>query len=461
MAIILCANQNNIKQNILDQLNENSVVFSNDYYAGKQFIKQQASEKYEYYYLYQNNVYFIERMEEIINLQRLFLIDENYNEAKNFNEFLINVSRIKKLKQWLYYPMIIQLEHTNRCNARCIMCAHANVDKKKCFDMPDSTFSKIERLLPFCKYVGLHGYGEPFLTKNLIEKFEIYKKYGVRLYANTNLSYLPKVYLPYIAEMFDEINISIDGFTKQTFDTIRQGLKYENVKANIKVLTTNCPHVHLNVHTTLMRQNILECKKAIDFAYENGVKKVVFNEMIPLAANDNQDDSIRNYPAATSFMLKLAIGRATELGINVEYPHQLIGNYIDDEIQQEIDLIKQMNCYKGSLKIKKGSIVEKSLLFNRRPLTKRSILYSGIKCKGICDVFQQQIYVDADGTMAVCCVDGYHSIGNINAFENLIDYWNSSIVLSLRNSFSKGKLPLICKQCNYIYLGKLNNLQIL
>ena len=188
MAIVLCENQDGIDKNLLNQLNENTVVFSSDYYAGKYFIKIQASNEYEYYYLYHNKLYSLEKSDDIKMLQQVFLASENYDEAKIFNEFLINISRIKGLDQWLFYPMIIQLEHTNHCNARCIMCGHANVDKQKCFDMSSDTFSKIEELLPFCKYVGLHGYGEPFLAKDLIGKFEIYKKYGVRLYANTNLS---------------------------------------------------------------------------------------------------------------------------------------------------------------------------------------------------------------------------------------------------------------------------------
>lgn len=460
MAIVLCEKQEKINKDLLNQLSENTVVFSSDYYAGKSFIKQQASSGYEYYYLYRNKLYSLEKSEDIKHLQRVLLSGDDYTEAKTFNEFLTNVSRIKGLKQWLFYPMIIQLEHTNRCNARCIMCGHANVDKRKCFDMSNDTFSKIEELLPFCKYVGLHGYGEPFLAKDLIGKFEVYKKYGVRLYANTNLSYLPDAYIPYIADMFDEINVSIDGFTKRTFEFIRQGLIFEKVTENFKILTERCPNVTLNIHATLMRQNILEAPMAIEFAYQNGVKKVVFNEMIPLDANGNRNDSICNYPAVTSYMLELAVNRASELGIKVEFPCKLIGKYPTNEVQQQLDEIKKLN-EEESLCNRECVIKENGLLFNRKPLVKESVACSGIKCKGICDVFQQQIYVDADGTMAACCVDGYHSTGNINNFKGISDYWTSDQVRLLRESFEVGELPSICRQCNYVYLNNLNHLRIL
>lgn len=460
MAIVLCENQEGKEKDLLNQLSENTVVFSSDYYAGKYFIKQQASSEYEYYYLYRDKLYSLEKTDEIKALQQVFLSDCNYDEAKIYNEFLINVSRIKELGHWLFYPMIIQLEHTNRCNARCIMCGHANVDKRKCFDMSDDTFSKIEELLPFCKYVGLHGYGEPFLAKELIGKFEVYKKYGVRLYTNTNLSYLSDAYIPYIADMFDEINVSIDGFTKRTFEFIRQGLSFEKVTENFKILTERCPNVTLNIHSTLMRQNILEAPMAIEFAYQNGIKKVVFNEMIPLDANGNRKDSICNYPAVTSYMLELAVNRASELDIKVELPRKLIGKYPMNEVRQQFDVIKKVN-EEESLCNRECVIKENGLLFNRKTLVKESVACSGIKCKGICDVFQQQIYVDADGTMAACCVDGYHSTGNINNFKSISDYWNSDQVRLLRESFEVGELPSLCRQCNYVYLNNLNHLRIL
>ncbi len=459
MAIVLCEKQEGINKELLNQLSENTVVFSSDYYAGKSFIKQKASSGYEYYYLYRDKLYSLEKTDDIKELQHMFLSGCDYAEAKIFNEFLINVSRIKGLSQWLFYPMIIQLEHTNRCNARCIMCGHANVDKRKCFDMSDDTFSKIEELLPFCSYVGLHGYGEPFLAKELTEKFEVYKKYGVRLYANTNLSHLPETYIPYIADMFDEINVSIDGFTKRTFEFIRQGLIFENVTENFKMLVEHCPNVTLNIHATLMRQNILEAPLAIEFAYQNGVEKVVFNEMIPLNANGNHNDSICNYPALTSYMLEAAVNRALELGVKVEFPHKLIGKYSMDEVQQQINEVKKANA-EEFLSKREVVIKEDGLLFNRKPLTNASVACSGVRCKGVCDVFQQQIYVDADGTMAACCVDGYHSIGNINDFEDIGEYWSSDQVRLLRESFENGELPSICRQCNYVYLNNLKHLEI-
>lgn len=460
MAIILCKHKEVIDEKMIDQIGENAVVFSSDYYIGKDFIKKRASSRFDYYYFYKGHLFSLGKADDIRLLQQQLLTGKDYDTAKNFNEFLINVTRIKKLKKWMFYPQIIQLEHTNRCNARCIMCGHANVDKNRCYDILDAVFEQIETFLPFCRYVGLHGYGEPFLTQKLQEKFEVYRKYNVRLYANTNLSILPQAYLPYIADLFDEINVSMDGFSKRTFEMIRRGLRFETVIENIRTLKKHCPEIVLNIYMTLMRQNILEADKAVFFAFENGAQKVVLSEMIPLDANHNHSDSLREYPAATSYMLEQAQKRAIELGIEIEFPQGWIGHYPEEMIIQQVERIKMLNA--KDIALNHETIVkDDGLLFNRQLLTKSVLDGSGIRCKGICDVLLQQIYVDADGTMAACCVDGFHSIGNIMDFESTTEYWESDQVRLLRDSFGRGELPSICSHCNFITLERLKYLRIL
>ena len=460
MAIILCEKENFAEQDLDKKLGNKAVVFTSDYFAGKDFLKRYANENYEYFYFCDNQLYSLQKSDDVKTVQNKLLANKDYTEAKNFNEFLINVTRIKKLSTWLFYPMIIQLEHTNRCNARCVMCGHANVDKSKCYDVSTTVFEKIEALLPFCKYVGLHGYGEPFLTKNLLDIFKVYKKYNVRLYANTNLSYLPEKYIPYIADMFDELNISIDGFTKLTFEKIRVGISFDDVAKNVKCVIESCPNVILNLHTTLMRQNILEADMAIDFAHEKGIKKVVFSEMIPLDANKNSYDSLVNYPAAASHMLELAIKKAKKFDIQIIYPQKFIGEFDDAEIKAQISEIKRLNDNDSNIN-KEFVIRDDGLLFNRKLLSPDDIGNSGISCEGICDVFQQQIYVDADGTMAACCVDGFHSTGNIIDIANIEEYWDSEQVKLLSDAFNSGNLPSICKQCNYVFLNNLKHLYVL
>lgn len=454
MAYILGC-EKNISDEIKAKLRENDVVFCNDRYSGKQFLKTLALCDMNYYYYRKDKLYSLENEIDIKNVQNAIVNEKSYDEAKNFNEFLINVSRIKQMDKWNFYPAIIQLEHTNRCNARCVMCGHANVDKSKCFDMYEEVFAKIEKLLPFCRFVGLHGYGEPFIAKDLLKYMEIYRRYGVRLYVNTNLSVLPDELLPYIREMFEEINISVDGVTAETYEMIRQGLRFDTLLSNIKRLRRECSDVPVNLHVTLMAQNILEAEEFVYFAKRFGIKKVFFNEMIPLDANMNSCDSLRKYPDITSLYLKKAKEAADSFGIEIAYPKNLIFDESMEKASEQMKIISE--CH---IQHNKTVIRNDGLLFNRKKLTECGNLASEIKCSRICDVFHQQIYVDADGKMAVCCVDGYHYMGNILDFQNISDYWSSSAVTELRNVFASGHLPNICRKCNFILLGNLKELRV-
>jgi len=439
--------------------NKNMVIFTSDYYCGKEFIKKINPQTYVYYYFYDQHLYMMEVESDIRTLQDILIKDKNYSESKIYNEFLIFVTREKQLPKWMFYPMIIQLEHTNRCNARCIMCGHANIEKSKCFDMNLDVFKKIKKFLPFCRHVGLHGYGEPFLARNLIKFFDVYKMYGVRLYVNSNLSYLPDEYFSYIADMFDEINISMDGFTEETYEYIRSGLQYSVIIKNIEKIRKYCPSVRLNLHVTLMRQNILESVEAIKFAIKYRFKKVVFNEMIALDANNNEKDMLINYPAITSRQLKWARDKAISLGVDIFYPIELIVDYNEDNCKRQENEIIELNKMEFSKK-REVEILEKGFLFNRQLLNVEDVNASGIFCKGICDVFQEQFYIDADGKMAVCCVDGYHFIGNVLDIENIEDYWNNDQIRLLTECFRRNELPAICKRCNYILLNNLKHLCI-
>lgn len=71
--------------------------------------------------------------------------------------------------------------------------------------MQEHVFEKIREWLPFVRLVGLHRFGEPFLAKNLDFYLSEYHKYGVELYTNTNLSFIPDE----VEDYYDDLNLLI------------------------------------------------------------------------------------------------------------------------------------------------------------------------------------------------------------------------------------------------------------
>ena len=389
----------------------------------------------------------------------LFLRLQDYRVAKIYNEFLCYVTRVKKIDEWLFYPCEIQIEHTNRCNARCIMCGHYNVDKSKCTDIDDEVFYKLEKFLPFCKYVGLHGYGEPFLVKRLKEYFEIYKKYGVKVYTNTNLSYIPDDILPYISELFDEINISFDSPKKETYESIRKNLSFETVVNNIKKIKRYCPKVKLNLFAVVMRQNMDEMEELVEFAAEMGFSAITLSEMIALPENENYVDTPGCYPIVFSNNLVKALKKATCLGIDIHLPTEAI---LTEETVDENNERKILEKIKSETADESPSETEfnENLLFSRKIITEKDISGVTYSCKGICDVFFSQMYCSLDGKLALCCVDGFHYLCDVSSIDSIEEYWKTKEVMLVRKAFKKGTLPSVCNNCNFIALNQLKWLKV-
>ena len=99
-----------------------------------------------------------------------------------------------------FYPTYIQLEHTNRCNAQCIMCNHSYIGNNGAQDVSEEVIQKIKDIFPYCQIIMLNGDGEPFLCKNIEQYLKLYRQYGrpnravpaKRFYGSSTVMYLPR-----------------------------------------------------------------------------------------------------------------------------------------------------------------------------------------------------------------------------------------------------------------------------
>lgn len=145
----------------------------------------------------------------------------------------------KKMAKYRNIPFRVMIENTNICNANCVFCPH-KIMKRKTGIMSMNLFKKI---IDECKqigvnYVTVYGFGEPLLDKSFFERVRYCKSQGIsRVTTNTNAMYLDK---NKIKEIFtsglDEIYISFDAATKQTYQKIRPGLDFLTVENNINFL---------------------------------------------------------------------------------------------------------------------------------------------------------------------------------------------------------------------------------
>ena len=144
--------------------------------------------------------------------------------------------RIDNGSDYVNYPKFIEIETMSGCNAKCIMCPVPTQKRKGI--IKDNLFTKIVDEISHYKdwinFVSLSRNGEPLLDKKLPSRVKQLKDAGIKYVSfSTNASLLTREKGKELLESgLDELRISIDGFSKNTFETVRKGLDYEQVKMN-------------------------------------------------------------------------------------------------------------------------------------------------------------------------------------------------------------------------------------
>ena len=168
-------------------------------------------------------------------------------------------------------PFSIQIETANVCNAECLMCAYPRMRRQKGF-MSSDLYKKItnEACSLGVSLVNLNFMGEPLLDKEVIERIRYAKSKGLLVSFYTNGSLLDKKMGKLLIDSgIDRISVSFDGFSRQTYERIRIGLKFDKVLGNVT--------------------NLLKIKK------EMGRGARVFIHLITLPENKGEITDFRRY----------------------------------------------------------------------------------------------------------------------------------------------------------------------
>ncbi len=136
------------------------------------------------------------------------------------------------------FPDHVYIELTNACNALCTICATPAMKRKREV-MPMPLFRKIvdecgrykaKKILPF-----LHG--ESLLVPGVVDYFRTAREGARQTHINltTNGSKLCGDLAETLLQedLLDSVIVSIDGGDQATFESIRIGLEYEQVRRNV------------------------------------------------------------------------------------------------------------------------------------------------------------------------------------------------------------------------------------
>jgi len=154
-------------------------------------------------------------------------------------------------RQWYEYPLNfivgefpinLDIESTNACNLRCPFCAvtFKNWGPYRRGYMELALFKRIidEGVENGLCSVKLSLRGEPMLHPKLVEMVRYAKDKGILdIYFNTNATLLDEDKINRLIDAgLDRISISIEGITKEVYESYRVGAKYEDILSNVKAL---------------------------------------------------------------------------------------------------------------------------------------------------------------------------------------------------------------------------------
>ncbi|RJP84785.1 MAG: radical SAM protein [Desulfobacteraceae bacterium] len=193
-------------------------------------------------------------------------------------------------------PESIQIQTHSFCNGRCLYCPYpelshklnqGKMDRELILKIADEV-TKWDTL----RQVMLMLQNEPLLDKDFFETIKYFKILNPRLNLATvtNGTLLnPSVIEQILNSSLDELMISLDAFSKQTYEKLHPGFSFEKILNSIRLLSQlKTDRLSVKLSFVLTRQNHGELPGFINFAQNNRMGWRVMHVL-------NRANNVNNY----------------------------------------------------------------------------------------------------------------------------------------------------------------------
>lgn len=222
------------------------------------------------------------------------------------------------------FPYEIYVEITNHCNLNCIFCARKEMKRSLGFmplDLYKKIIGEIAKKRPFA-HLHLYGIGESTVDPHILERIKYAIDKGVTnlvLFTNGKTLLRDDFYKKLVDTGIGTIGIDVDGFSKETYEQIRVGGNFDNIKKAVISIHDYIRERKLPTRVELAYQvyeeiNAKDLENFKKWALENNYEyKVVLmhqwagmRDDISSHSTDSSRDRIRSGPCSslwTSFMI--------------------------------------------------------------------------------------------------------------------------------------------------------------
>ncbi len=180
----------------------------------------------------------------------------------------------------LVLPLIIQIQTQSYCNSRCLMCPYPVVSQRlEQGRMEPELYDKIIKEVtaqPLLAGIMYELHNELRLDKRLPNWIKHFKSNNPDNWCIvvTSGELLDTFSLQQIKETdIDQIMVSLNAHSRETYQLVNHGLDYERVTANIlNLLADSDLKKRLQINFAVTENNIHEIGRAAQYWYEKGIK---------------------------------------------------------------------------------------------------------------------------------------------------------------------------------------------
>jgi MoaA/NifB/PqqE/SkfB family radical SAM enzyme len=325
----------------------------------------------------------------------------NNKKQENYKKYLLGRKNKTKLD---YFPVKLDIENVSRCNFRCQMCQVSEWDKgKRAEDMSFDSFKDLIDEQYGVVELKIQGMGEPTLGRDEYYKMIRYARdqhIWVRTVTNASILHKSENYKKIIDSGVNELQISIDGSTKEVFEGIRAKADFNKVIENCKLVNLYAEKVNKKVTkmwTVVQKDNIHQLDDLVELAAELHFPSMVFSFDL---GDWGQEDWTKK---------------------NIDFQSNAI------DYDRGLDLIE------------KGNKLGVEVYF--------WYLDSKYNENNLCPWPFERAYVSSDMRIVPCCMVATPEVENLGNAENFSKDWNSDKYLKFREKHISGSIPKYCKSC--------------
>lgn len=307
-----------------------------------------------------------------------------------------------------YQPVRLDFENVSRCNFQCTMCTVSEWPKgRRADDMSLDAFKRIVDSLPGLVEIKVQGLGEPTLQRDdyfAMIRHARARHIWVRTTTNASLLHLHDNHRKLIDSGVNEVQISIDGADKETFESIRRGSTFEQVVANCKAINAYCHDLGIErtkMWTVVQKANRHQLPQLVDLAAEMGFRSMAFS----LNLVDFGLDAWRTRNDAVTVERQFTRAEALELMAQGE---------------------------RLGLTVRFWRVAEKYRVGRRETL---------------CPWPFERAYVSSDLRVVPCCIIGNPDVSELGSAEDFDAVWFGERAAAFRRAHLSGDIPRECRSC--------------